>query len=328
MHPDFAKILVEPKTHAPLTLVVAKEEDGQIIEGTLTSTVSGKRYNIVRGIPRFVPDEAYVTNFGKQWNMFREVQLDSSSNIPESKKRFDEETGWTRDLIGGQLVLDAGCGAGRFAEVAAGYGAHVVAMDLSSAVEAVQETLRQYPNTHVVQADIFAPPFRPGTFPFAYSIGVLQHTPDPDRAVTSVVSTVKPGGKFALTIYGRKPWTKLNGKYWLRHITKRMPQELLLGAIKGGMPVLFPITDTLFRLPHPLGHIAKFVIPVANYVDRKDRTREQRYAEAVLDTFDALAPTYDLPMTAKEVERAVREVGPADMHFRSRVPVVVCGERR
>jgi SAM-dependent methyltransferase len=253
--------------------------------------------------------------------------VQTRGQIPESKLRFDEETEFTPARIGGKLVLDAGCGAGRFAEVAASYGAHLVAMDLSLAVEATAETLKKYPNTHVVQADIFAPPFAPGTFPFAYSIGVIQHTPDPKAAVRSIVSCVAAGGKFALTIYGRKPWTKLNGKYWLRPITKRLPQSVLLGAIKGGMPILFPITDKLFRLPAGLGHLAKFVIPVANYVDRTDRTREQRYAEAVLDTFDALAPAYDLPMTASEVEKEARAAGASDLHFWSRVPVVVRGGR-
>lgn len=39
----------------------------------------------------------------------------------------------------GRLVLDAGCGGGRFSALAAGYGAHVVGLDRSDAVERAAE---------------------------------------------------------------------------------------------------------------------------------------------------------------------------------------------
>src|SRR6185369_2485057 len=113
----------------------------------------------------------------------------------------------------GRWVLDAGCGAGRFAEIAASRGADLVALDYSSAVEAAAETLRRFPNADVVQGNMLEPPFRPGSFQFAYSIGVIQHTPDPPRAIDRVVRCVAPGGRFGMAIYGRRPWPKLNGKY-------------------------------------------------------------------------------------------------------------------
>ena len=36
-----------------------------------------------------------------------------------SRRRYDAEAGWTEDALRGKWLLDAGCGAGRFAEIAA-----------------------------------------------------------------------------------------------------------------------------------------------------------------------------------------------------------------
>jgi hypothetical protein len=105
-----------------------------------------------------------------------------------------------------------------------------------------------------------------------------------------------------------------------------VPRDTLLRAIERGMPVLFPVTDRLFRVPL-LGRVAQFVIPVATYVGESALTDEQRYREAVLDTFDMLSPRYDSPMTADEVESMLRNIGAREWSFRTRVPINVVGRR-
>jgi 2-polyprenyl-3-methyl-5-hydroxy-6-metoxy-1,4-benzoquinol methylase/uncharacterized protein YbaR (Trm112 family) len=325
MREKLMEVLAEPGTGAKLDLEVAKHSGDRIEEGVLICRASDKRYPIVRGIPRFVPGDTYAENFGTQWNTFREVQLDSANGASYSRKRFDDETGWTTDQLRGKWVLDAGCGAGRFAEVAASHQPNLVALDLSSAVEATARTLARFQNVDVVQGSVLEPPFRAGAFHYCYCIGVIQHTPDPATAIRALVKMLNEGGEFTFTIYARRPWTKLYGKYLLRPLTVRLQQKTLLAAIETTMPVLFPLTDVLFRLP-VLGKLAKFTLPVANYVERDDLTRDQRYREAILDTFDMLAPRYDQPMTWQETEAALQNVA-AKWSFRSRVPIVVNGQR-
>ena len=330
MHLDLLDVLREPVTGATLRLVDARTSGAEVESGQLV-TEAGASYPIVRGIPRFVASDGYAKSFGDQWNKFRAVQLDSATGRSRSEARFDAETGWSRSHREGKWVLDAGCGAGRFAQIAAARGARLVALDLSSAVDATATTLRETAKPNggrfdVVQASLLDPPFAKGAFDFAYSLGVIQHTPDPGRGIRQVVDSARSGGRFAFAIYGRKPWTKLHSKYLIRPLTKRVPGPMLMRAIETSMPVLFPLTDVLFRLP-AVGPLARFTIPVANYVDNVDFTREQRYAEAVLDTFDMLSPRYDSPMTAGEVERELRAVGARTWNFTSRVPVVLRGER-
>lgn len=99
------------------------------------------------------------------------------------------ETGTTARSMG----AGAGCGAGRFAEVALLAGAKVVALDYSSAVDVCYANLKHHPNLYVVQGDIFAIPFVPETFPFVYSLAVLQHTPDVAKAFFALTLLVSKG---------------------------------------------------------------------------------------------------------------------------------------
>lgn len=326
MRPALLSLLAEPGTGASLVLENPREEGGRIIEGRLRSVATDRVYPIVRGIPRFVPNDGYSASFGMQWNRFRRVQVDSETSGTHSRRRFDNEAGWAAEALAGKWCLDAGCGAGRFAEIAAARKANVVALDLSSAVEAVAETCRAFDNVDVVQGSMLEPPFKRGSFDFAYSLGVIQHTPDPDGAIRRVVECVKPEGRFAVTIYARRPWTKLNAKYLVRPMTKRLPENVLLRAIETVMPLMFRVTDALYRLP-VVGRVAQFTIPIANWVDRDEFTRAQRYDEAVLDTFDMLSPAYDDPMTWEEVEAALRAAGAQEWTFRSRVPIICEGAR-
>lgn len=313
-------VLAEPATGKPLTLV---PDDGAdiILEGELVSE-SGRRYPIVNGIPRFVRSENYSESFGLQWTRFAEVQLDSRTGASYSRRRFENEVPWATQLAG-EWVIDAGCGAGRFAEIAAAKGAEVLAVDLSNAVDAVQHHLGHMPNVHPVQADLRLLPFRRDAVRHLYSIGVLQHTPDPPEAARALVEFLPAGGRFAFTIYGRRPWTRLYSKYWFRPVTRRLPPQTLLRAVESAMPVLFPVTSFLFRLP-TVGRVFQFVIPVANYVDHTDVSADIRYREAVLDTFDMLAPAFDSPVTRPELKRAL-EGAAATLQFVSEVPVIVHG---
>jgi SAM-dependent methyltransferase len=325
MREDLLEVLREPNTGSVLRLHNAKGSGARITSGELISEQSERSYPIINGIPRFVPQTGYADSFGLQWNRYRLTQLDSVNGTKLSTNRFWSETEWTD--IKDQWVLDMGCGSGRFAEVAAAAGARLVALDLSSAVEATAETLKKYENCDVVQASLLEPPFAVGAFDKAYCIGVLQHTPDPAGGCRSIARCVKPGGEFVLTIYARQPWTKLYSKYWVRPFTSKLNKSTLLNALERVMPVAFPVTDRLFRLPL-LGKAARVAIPVANYVDMPElRERQLRYDFAVLDTYDMLSPEYDSPMTAREVRNALASFGLQSLRFKTEVPVNVIGVR-
>src|SRR6516164_4501712 len=88
----------------------------------------GVSYPITGGIPRFA-GEGYVASFGRQWNRYDVVRPEEDEAVFRVKTGIDP-----RDLKG-KLVLDAGCGGGRYSLLAARHGARVVSVDLSAAVE-------------------------------------------------------------------------------------------------------------------------------------------------------------------------------------------------
>ena len=199
-----------------------------------------------------------------------------------------------------QWVLDVGCGAGRFAEVALRAGANVLALDYSSAADACYSNLKRYDNLHVIQADIFALPFAPGTFPFVYSLGVLQHTPNVAEAFAALPPMVAKGGYICTDFYWKRLQTMLHMKYLLRPITKRMKQEKLFSLLELAVPFMLPISQLLGRTPF-VGRFLKRLIPVADYTGIFPLSNKQLMEWALLDTFDWLAPQYDNPQTANKI---------------------------
>ena len=291
-------LLCCPKCRGELNCVTDETEN--ILKGSLECAGCGVAYPIEAGIPRFVDKNNYSSSFGYQWNKFKAEQIDSLNGTNLSADRFYSETGWTSESLKGNWVLDAGCGAGRFLDVVSQNECEVVGIDISSAIDAARENLKGRENVHFVQASIYELPFRKGTFDKCYCIGVVQHTPNPHKTLRVLSEQVKEGGDLAVTIYERKSYTKLNTKYLIRPLTKKISNQKLLKIIRSSMPVLFPITNFLFRLPG-IGKFFNFTIPVANYVHEKKLSDEQRYNWAVLDTFDMLSPQYDQPQSESEV---------------------------
>ena len=55
----------------------------------------GHRFPIIAGVPRICDPENYASNFGTQWNSFRETQLDSAdAEGGISERRLYAETNW------------------------------------------------------------------------------------------------------------------------------------------------------------------------------------------------------------------------------------------
>ena len=93
------------------------------------------------------------------------------------------------------------------------------------------------------------------------------------------------------------------------------------------MPILFPLTNVLFRLPL-VGKVFMFAIPLANYVNEPRLSEEQRKAWAILDTFDMLAPAFDQPQTESEARTALSQTGVSDIKRLPNPGLNLIGEKK
>ena len=288
--------------------VTTADQNSDVVEGLLACARCEAQYPIRRGVPRFVPPENYAASFGLQWNRFRRTQLDSYSGVPISRERFFRQTGWAPEALQGRRVLDIGCGAGRFAEVALSCGATVVALDYSSAVDACWANLGASPALHVVQGDIYRLPFKPGSFDFVYCFGVLQHTPDVRSAFMALPPQLGPGGRLAVDVYPQLRANVVWPKYWLRPLTSRLGAERMFRLAERLVAWLWPLSLRVGRIPG-IGRKLRYAIPVVNYEGIYPLSERQLRDWAVLDTFDMLAPAHDQPQSAETVTRWFQEAG-------------------
>jgi SAM-dependent methyltransferase len=181
--------------------------EGEIVSGELLCISCAAKFPVRGGVPRLLPPslspvtEKTSAAFGWQWQEFVELYDQYEAQFLDWIYPIEPE--FFRDKI----VLDAGCGNGRHAFYAARYGSRdVVAMDLSNAVETAYANIGKMPNAHVVQGDIYHPPFARtgagGPFDFIYSIGVLHHLPDPEAGFQSLLRILRPGGAIFAWVYG------------------------------------------------------------------------------------------------------------------------------
>ncbi len=293
MKPSALKFLVCPSCRSDLKLDASLLQDAEILEGRLQCSKCRRSYPIIRGVPRFVTDDAYAGSFGHEWNWFSTVQLDSKNGSRQSEAVLEATTGWTEDDYRGKLVLDVGVGAGRFAEIVADKGGEVVGIDLTHAVDAAFKNIGTRQNVHLIQADLFAMPFRKESFDLAYSIGVLHHTPDPKAAFQRAAEMVKPGGGFAVYLYDRYAFSA-HFSDMIRIVTTRLPLKVAFYWSAVAIPLYY-----LYRIPK-LGSILYTFFPISMHKDWRWRW---------LDTFDWYTPKYQWKFLYSEVHRWFRENG-------------------
>jgi len=262
-----------------------------------------EEYRIVNSIPRFVNNEQYTRSFGLEWNIHRLTQYDGYYGKNLSEKRFFNETGWERDLSN-QIVIEAGCGSGRFTEWALKTNATVLSFDLSNAVEANMKNNGNHPNLLILQADIFNIPFKKEIADKLFCFGVLQHTHNPKIALFSLIPFCKKnGGEIVFDIYKKKFHTK----YFIRPLVKYISPEILYKICKDWINFMWPIANILRRISPKYGPKINWQLMVADY-SREGIPADKLKEWALLDTFDMLSPIYDIPASLEEVKEWLNEL--------------------
>ncbi|OGT33669.1 MAG: hypothetical protein A2W28_03075 [Gammaproteobacteria bacterium RBG_16_51_14] len=244
--------------------------------------------------------------FGYQWTTF----VDNFGYYKEIFLGFVHPFLKEKDFEN-QLVLEVGCGSGRPASVAASFGAEVVGVDLSEAVQTAQSLTEHYPLLHVVQGDVYALPFRP-RFDFVYSVGVLQHIPDPQKALASIAGVVTPGQSLVLWVYGvRELWYQ--PIIWIRKITTRLP----FGILRVISITLAALSELFLLIPHRILSRIPFTKKLAGKIPGRIYTRFP-FRENVVGWFDRLGAPVTYYFSKIDVETMLDKAGFDDVQIIAR----------
>jgi SAM-dependent methyltransferase len=245
--------------------------------------------------------------FGYEWGAYAEI-------LPEHEEQFRR---WTAPLSPddwrGKRFLDVGCGMGRNSYWPLKYGAASgVAIDLDErSLESARCNLKSFPNMQILQASACDLSFEEN-FDLVFSIGVIHHLPNPERALKRMACAAKPGGLVLIWVYGRKN----NG--WLvsvlnplrRMLFSRLPVGWTHHLSVSGRPSLDAATaryaaDRIFpphckiRFSAPAGHsvrpnaAAHLALLAARDSGRNDGRRRARRYPADLGEPDVLVSDWD-----------------------------------
>ena len=307
-------LLACPTCGGDILLAGATKYDGkEIIEGVLTCKKCTREYKIIRGVPRFADlsrieeDKAETAeNFGWQWTHFTQ----------SDEKYADQLLGWLQpvqpDFFEGKTVLEGGCGNGRHTKLAAQWGAKdVVGIDLGDGVESAFSLTRGLLNAHIVQSDIFKLPLKKA-FDYAFSVGVLHHTPDPKGAFLSLASKVKKGGHISAWIYGAE-----NNAWITRFVdpvrtsfTSQISQPVLYQLAKLPALSLFLSTKLVYR---PANVVAKPIARKLFYNEYLNHLGGFGWREHHNIVFDHLVAPTAFYIPREEFETWWDEIGAEDV---------------
>jgi SAM-dependent methyltransferase len=311
-------VLACPQCEGTLNLASFTDEDclnNEVIEGQLDCKVCHTLVPIVRCIPRFVPSESYASSFGFQWNRFDRLQVDTVMHNDLSRDRFYATTGWPAHLEG-QRILEAGCGSGRFTELALETGAEVHSFDLSSAVEAAWRNNAGKPNLTMFQASIYQIPLRKQYFDKIFCMGVLQHCPDVGGAFRSLLPFLRPGGEVVIDVY-EKPGGFPPLKYIARPFLRPLGTEGIYNLLCRTIPPAFDIKRALNRIPTIGPHLGA-LIPIGpiSHAPRLNYTDEELKQVKILSALDMLSPVYDQPQQMEDVRKWFDDAGLVEVELK------------
>ena len=226
------KQIVCIKCKSNLAIKVFAEENKEILDGILSCKKCEKKYFIINGVPRLLPEELETNflrkykNFFLKYNIYfpwkdeREIKKNKFiktvegfgyewKNFSQLHSSYENQfLDWIspvkKEFFKNKLVLDAGCGTGRHVFFSSKFGAEVIGIDLSEAVDVAFNNTRHLDRVSIIQADIYHLPFKEKTFDYVYSIGVLHHLPKPQNGFNCLVNLLKNNAHISAWVYGRE----------------------------------------------------------------------------------------------------------------------------
>jgi SAM-dependent methyltransferase len=262
-------------------------------------------------------DHQTVSSFGEEWKAFHNFSGQELEALGD--KYFDIVS--PEMLNETMSVVDIGCGSGRFIKYLKGRYAHITGIDPSQAIFAANELIGKEEKVDLVQASTDSIPFPDGHFDFGYSLGVLHHIPDTQKALEDCVKKVKPGGHFLVYLY----YSLDNKPYYfriifflsnlIRLIVSKMPPGLKkftcsLLAIIFYMPFVL-----LCRFLRFLGVPKKIRqnIPLQGYED-------QSFYIIRNDSLDRFGTPLEQRFSRKQIQAMMEKAGLKNIIFSEKVP--------
>ncbi len=329
-------LLVCPVCRGALSFEADDEANGVLVHA---GGACAERYAVIDGIPRLLRDPrrrelvAAHPSWFERDERRRGLTRDWGGPAPAAPSvvsGFDDE--WRRfsavgggeleqmfrqyfDLIGAgsfapaAVVLDAGCGAGRWAYEVARRGPRVIAVDLGFSVEVAARNTKDLGRVACVQADLLDLPIAAERLDWAYSLGVIHHVDRPLETLHRVVETTKVGAKTLVYVYyaldRRGPlFRAIFGAVDLtRRVTSRSPRQVTrLFSDVVALLAYWPLARLSLLLERAGASKASAAVPLSWYAHRSFTVMRN-------DSLDRFGTTLERRYTREQTVELLRSAG-------------------
>ncbi len=213
-------------------------------------------------------EENVLRNFSTEWTGYKWTG-DGYWNVSTENalrcKRY--ELGLDKHTLRDKLVLEVGIGIGGTADMLSrNEQCEIVGVDLGYAVDQARHYFSKNPLLHIVQASVFAPPFRSNTFDVVYSHGVLHHTYSTSSAFGSIAPLAKEkDGMLYVWLYSHEheqvtPLRRvlMSIERLVRPVLSRLPKVGQTAALLPTLPFYILYQNLHVRRKYGAEHTAKY----------------------------------------------------------------------
>ena len=261
-------------------------------------------------------DKTTVAGFGDEWERFDQSKLSKKEQSSMFEGYFSIFP-WEK-LVLNPVGFDLGCGSGRWAKLVAPKVGKLHCIDPSSAIEVAKKNLIGDLNCEFHKSDVDSMPLADGSMDFGYSLGVLHHIPDTQKALNTCVKKLKPGAPFLLYLY----YSFDNRPFWFRFIWKlsdlgragisRMPYSMRYSISQIiAIFIYFPlaiIAKSLERLKFNVSNM-----PLSAY-------RHNSFYTMRTDALDRFGTRLEHRFSKIEVNKMMENAGLEDIKFSNQTP--------
>lgn len=261
-------------------------------------------------------DKKTVSSFGDEWQRFDQNGMSEE----ESKRIFDNYFSlfpW-ENISSKAEGFDMGCGSGRWSRYAASKVGHLNCIDPSSAIDVAKKTLNDFENITFISGSVSDNQLQKNSQDFGYSLGVLHHVPDTQRAIQSCVDLLKADAPLLLYLY----YSFDNKPFFYKLIWKA--SDIIRNLIsKLPLKVRNIMTDIIFVIIYiPLVFVSKFVerigfnpenIPLSYY-------RNHSFYTMRTDSRDRFGTPLEKRFSRDKIYEMMSKSGLKEIKFADKVP--------
>lgn len=260
-----------------------------------------------------------IEGFGLEWQSFD--QSEKALDAVTRQKLFENYFRiFPWDTLPAKAEgLDFGCGSGRWAALVAPRVGKLHVVDASvEALNVARRNLSTLSNIEFHHSHASALPMSDQSLDFAFSLGVLHHLPDTQRAISDIATKLKPGAPFLIYLYysfdNRPAWFR---SIWsisnvMRSLICRMPHILKLATTTMLAALVYWPLATIARLLNTIGLPYSF-LPLSFY-------RDKPFYVMRTDSYDRFSTSLEHRYSKIEIRKMMQESGLTDVQFSDNEP--------